>query len=93
MEVIYISYPFSRDIRVPPTKEVTRISSWFRKTLISKASNTLNDPPGNIQLTIDTLVDNLNDGDIGPGNQLESALFAVPIWQCRAKRGAKEAVT
>ncbi len=29
----------------------------------------LNDAPGNVQLTIDTLFDNLDNGNIRPGNQ------------------------
>ena len=49
----------------------------------------LNNVPGNVHLSIQVLLDDLNDGDIGPGYQMGSPLFAAPIWQNAPKRVAK----
>jgi len=49
----------------------------------------LNDAPGNVQLTVPTLLDDLGDGNIRPGNQPGASLFAVPERHSRAKRVAK----
>jgi hypothetical protein len=49
----------------------------------------LDNASGDVQLTVDTLFDNLNNGDIRPRNQPGASPFAMPAGYCCTKRAAK----
>lgn len=49
----------------------------------------LNDVPCDVELAVQTLFDNLNNGDIRPGNQPGTPGFAAATWQGGTKRVAK----
>jgi len=51
--------------------------------------STLDNPAGDGKLALGSLFDDLHDGDIGPGKQLGTSLFAPPTGYSRAKRIAK----
>lgn len=49
----------------------------------------LHDPPGDMQLSCNSLLDHLHDGDIGPGNQPGSSQTSCAVWPGSPKGFAK----